>query len=119
MAPFEKLRELWSQGKDFGAAVVAKHQINKQLAPFGNMLRLNIDSTRKSVEMEMLLKGETHPIIISIDEYLVEEDATGLSIVIKRVSTSREWMTTAAQKFLVDRKFPLGREYAALLKLVI
>jgi hypothetical protein len=115
----EKLRDLWRHGKDKGAALVARHQINKRIEDYGEMLRLNIDSSTKAIEMELLLKGEAHPIILFIEEYVIEEDASGLSILIKRISTSREWMTAAAQHFLQGKKFPIPAEYAGVLKLVV
>src|ERR1043165_7810528 len=108
----EKLRDLWMHGKDRGASYLAKHQINKQLEPYGTMLRLQIDSTKKAVQLELMLKGETHPIIVSIDEYVIQEDASGLNLLVKKISTSREWITVVGEKFLVGRKIPISKEYA-------
>jgi hypothetical protein len=115
---FETLRELWTQGKDIGVGFLAKHQLNKKIEPYGSMLRLNIDSQKKSVEMELMLKGETHPMIVKIEEYTLEENSAGLYITVKRISTSREWITVAAEQFLLNKRFAIPREYAAALKLV-
>ena len=116
---WEAFRQVLSQGKDWGAGVLARTQLNKRLEPYGTMVRLQIDSTRKTVELELMLKGEVQPIILTVQEYAIEDDPEGLRIVIKRVSSSREWITVAAQNFVVGRKFAVPKEYAQMLRLVV
>jgi hypothetical protein len=88
------------------------------LKPYGTLTRLRLDTTNRSVEADLELLGETQPVRIHVQEYeLIEEDGRA-SIMIKRITTSRDWLTTLARDFAVDRKFDLPDSVRSFLPMI-
>ena len=102
-------RLLWGMGaKDWLMEKTAAAMLNQSvLKPYGTLTRLRLDTTNRSVEADLELIGETQSVRIHVQEYeLIEEDGR-VSIVIKRIITSRDWLTRLARDFAVDRQFEL------------
>ena len=77
------------------------------LAPYGEMTVLRLNSAECSAEAEVLLKGEAVPIIVRVLEYEIRRDDERVSVIVKQISTSREWLTHLAQSFVVGKPFEL------------
>ena len=75
------------------------------LKPYGTLTKLKLDTAARSIEAEVELNGETQPVRIQIHEYELKEENGSLYFMIKKISTSREWLTALALDFAVDRKF--------------
>ena len=88
---------------------------NAWLKPFGQATSLKLDSSNKSAEIVLELKGEQTPLRIHVQDYEVAREADGTFIVIKAVTTSREWMTGMAQAYLVGRRLPVPPEAAGMM----
>ena len=88
------------------------------IKPYGTITDLKLDTGRRSIEAEVELKGESAPVRVHIREYeIVEENGTPY-LVIKDVSTSREWLTTLAQNYAIGRRFEIpaaARSYLPML----
>src|SRR5262245_52834875 len=70
------------------------------LTPYGELTNFNLDSHNRRLEGELRLKGETHPIRIQVQAYELIRDGDRIFVVIKQISTSREWLTNLAREYL-------------------
>src|SRR5687768_1093395 len=94
--------------KDWLIEKTAVAMLNQSvLKPYGALTQLKLDTGKRSIDAELELKGETQPVRIQVHEYELLEANGAAYLVIKRISTSRDWLTRLAQDFAVDRKFEL------------
>ena len=106
---------LFSKSKDKLVESMAPSLLNNSvLKPYGRIVDLKLDSQARTFEVTLELKGEREPVQIDVQEYeLVKEDER-LLLVIKKISTSREWLTELAEHFAVGRQFELPPEARSL-----
>ena len=105
--------------KDAALSKGAQIAINKQIKEYGKMLKLNVDSKRKSLEMEVMLDGEKEPLAVFVEKYQLSEEEGKHYLTVHGVSTSRAWINTVASNYLEGKRFELPAEYAKLLKVLI
>ena len=55
--------------KDAALSKGTKIAINSQIKEYGKMLKLNLDSTQKSIEIEVMLDGEHKPLKVHMRNY--------------------------------------------------
>ena len=93
-----------------------KHWLNSKLGRYGEMLKLEIDSKRKTISLEILPKGETTPIQVKIGNYeIIEGDPGGVKL--RDVHTSREWITEVIKTLAPNPTVPV--DHANLLKIIM
>jgi hypothetical protein len=109
--------------KDWGGAVKhtlrdepVRHLLNSKLGRYGEMLKLEIDSKRKTISLEILPKGEDKPIQVTIGRYEVIEGGQG-GLKLRDIQTSREWMTEIIKTLAPEPTVKIGHE--ELLKLIM
>jgi hypothetical protein len=106
----------FSDSKDRMIEAVALPMLNNVwLKRFGQATSLKLDSTKKSAEIVLELKGEHTPLTIHVQEYEVLREPNGTFVVIKSVTTSREWMTGMAREYLVGRRLAVPPEAAGMM----
>ena len=88
---------------------------NSLLAPYGHATNLRVDSTAKTLSIEVELKGEVAPVRIEILDYDLAKQEDRYFISAAEIRTSREWLTRVAKDFLVKRRFELPSETGAML----
>jgi hypothetical protein len=92
-------------GKDRALAEMAKFLANRfAIARYGEMSNFRIDSLTKELRLELRLKGEAEPLKLRA-LYHLEQCGGKRSIVIDRVSTSREWVNLLISDFAKDQPF--------------
>ena len=92
---------------------VAKPILNRTvLAPYGEARELRLDTSGKSAEIVVALKGERDPVRITVGRYEVSEVGFDVFVTVHEIDTSREWMTELAERNVVGRAFQLPREFA-------
>jgi hypothetical protein len=85
-----------------------KPVINKFFERYGKVLTLKIDSNNKTMSAEVILKGESEPIMVSIGRYEVHsEGRQGLAL--SNIQTSRPWMTEIAAAMGPEIFVPIGK----------
>ena len=89
------------------------------LAPFGQARELRINSTNKTAEILVDLKGEAEPLSVHIGRYEFSQKGPDTYLTIHSMRTSREWMTGLAEKFLVGRALKLPAEFAGMVARVM
>ena len=105
--------------KDTALSKGAQLAINTYIKEYGEMLKFNLDSKIKSIDMEVMLEGEKEPLSIYIERYEITETNGEYKMRVYGISTSREWINTVASTYLEGKAFDIPAEYAKLLKVVI
>jgi len=110
---------LFSKIKDKTLSAGAKLAINAQVKEYGKMLKLNLNSQEKSIELEVLLDGEKESLTVKVDNYTLDEDQGKFFLKIYGVQTSRAWINTIASSYLEGKAFEIPAEYAKMLKVIV
>ena len=102
-----------SSSKDRLVENMAPSLLNKSLLkPYGRIVGLKLNSGDKALEVTLELKGEREWVLIDIQEYeLIREDGRCF-IIIKKASTSREWLTALAEKLAIGKRLEVPAEAA-------
>ncbi len=102
--------------KDVALSHGARIAMNKQISEYGEIVKLNLNSKFKTMEMEIMLDGENECINIQVEHYEITEENT---LRISGVTTSKAWITTLAHAHLEGKNFDVPDEYAKMLRAVI
>jgi hypothetical protein len=106
----------FSDAKDRMVESVALPMLNNAwLKSIGRATSLKIDSTNKTAEIHLELNGEHTPVTIHVQRYELIQDPSGIFVIIKAATTSRDWMTALAREYLVGRRLPVPPEHAAMI----
>ena len=89
------------------------------LKPYGTITKLKLDTTARSLDAELELKGEMQPVRLHVQEFEIREAEDRAFIIIRKIETSREWLTTAARDFVVDREFELPDSVKKFLPMIL
>jgi len=101
------------------SSFAARQFFNFTYARYGTMTQLKIDPESKTIDIELLLKGEREPIRILLSNYAVQPTTDGGNFSVSQVSISREWMNTLANEALVNRPIPIPANAMKWLKLAL
>jgi hypothetical protein len=88
------------------------------LKPYGTMTSLKLDTTARTIEAELDLKGETQPVRLHVREYELRDEGGKTFIVFKDIQTSREWLTKLASDFVVARPFEIPEHVRRFLPMI-
>jgi hypothetical protein len=110
---------MFGKMKDKALSTGAKMVINTQIKEYGKMLKLNLDSEKKRIEMEVMLEGEKEPLRVEVERYVLKEERGKHLLQIYGVKTSRAWINTVAASYLEGKSFEIPAEYAKMLKVVV
>jgi hypothetical protein len=106
--------------KDWLLEKTAAAMLNQSvLKPYGTLTRLKLDTGRRSIEAELELKGESQPVNIEVHEYELSEENGRSYFVVKSISTSRDWLTSLARDFAVEKKLELPESVRSFLPKVL
>ncbi len=92
---------------------------SKKFKEYGEILKLNLNSEQKSIEVEAMLDGEMEPLAVKINKYEIIEENGKHMIRIHGIETSRAWINTVASSYLEGKSFKISSEYAKMLKVVV
>lgn len=114
-----KIKGLVRKGTDLSAAAVLRKVFEKNFGKYGRLLDLWLDSAKKKARIELLLKGESSPLLISIERYALFEEGTETFVAVTEAAASREWMNLLIRDYLLDRKYRLPQAYSALARKIL
>jgi hypothetical protein len=83
---------------------------------YGFMLKLDINSGDKTINLEVLLRGEGTPLQIHIGHYEIQTGAES-GIKLSQIHTSREWITEVIQALAPEHIVKFNN--AKLLKMIL
>jgi len=93
----------------------AREYFNQRFSAIGNMTALQIDSANRRATLDLELKGENEPLHVVVDQYDLTTSDGKSYLEIKRLTTSREWMTALAAQLLIGRKLEVPEFVSSLL----
>lgn len=105
--------------KDAALSKGIKIAINSQIKEYGKMLKLNLDSQNKCIDIEVMLEGEHEPLSVHIGKYELTEERGMHFLKIHNVHTSRAWINTIASAYLEGKRFQIPSDYAKMLKVIV
>lgn len=79
----------------------------KILLPFGRATNLQIDSKAKQLSIELELNGESAPVRVDLADYEIQQEDDRYFIIVRKVTTSREWLTALATNQFCGRRIEL------------
>ena len=85
-------------------AGAVKLWFNQTQKRYGTMTTIQIDSTAKTIRLELELKGEASPVQIDVKSYELSSDAGETFIELGEIQTSREWINHLIADFLPPEK---------------
>ncbi|HLP78604.1 MAG TPA: hypothetical protein VK327_16990 [Candidatus Paceibacterota bacterium] len=83
---------------------------SQSLAPIGRATSLRIDTTAKSLGIELELKGEATPVSVEISGYEILTEGDRFFLIVQSVQTSREWLTTLAETRFCRRRIEIPEQ---------
>jgi hypothetical protein len=84
------------------------------------MINFRLDSEKKLIQVEMLLKGEAEPIKFQVGKYEIIKEDDKVYLEVKDLATNREWMNVAIGNFLKDgTKVEIPAQYERLLHIAM
>ena len=98
---------------DMFANHVLKFTINQFMEDFGKILELKIDNRNNKASLQVLLKGESVPMNITIDGYTINPNNT---LELNAVTADRAWINEIMTRFVIGRKIALPPLAATLLR---
>jgi len=105
--------------KDTILAQVTKLAINSQIKKYGNLSKLDLNTTNKSIDLEIILEGEYEPLIVHIRNYEIFEENNEYVLKIHNIITSRAWIDIAVIPYIESKALKLPSKYAKIIKKVI
>jgi hypothetical protein len=109
------IRDLARQGKDKAVSKALEVLGEAAVSRYGTLLGIELDSSSRTIVMEVMLKGEDSPVTVTVHEYRFVANGDRSSVVIGRVSVSREWLEIMARDHLTGRELEIPSRYAKLL----
>lgn len=104
--------------KDRTVSLAARKLLAAPLAPYGEMLNLQLDSQTKTLSLELLLKGEAEPVRLTLTGYeILEGNPPRLRV--GGATASREWLAVLLNQFVVGHPVELPANFAPVLRLLL
>jgi hypothetical protein len=106
----------FSNAKDRLIETMALPILNRSaLAAFGRATEIRVNTEDKALELLLELNGDDVPVRVRVGGYEFFEDGGDTFVTIHAIETSREWMTTLAERYLLGRPLKLPREVAGVI----
>lgn len=83
------------------------------------MINFRLDSEKKVIQIEMMLKGEADTIKFQIGKYKIIDEEGKVFIEISELVTNREWMNVAIANFLPDKRIEVPAKYRKALDIAM
>lgn len=93
--------------KDGALAIPLKAFINDKFSQYGEITDCSIDTKSNKLVLHALLKGERERITATIERYEIEREGEDAYIVLKKFTSSREWLALLLNRFLKDKRYKL------------
>jgi hypothetical protein len=93
--------------KEAALRAAIKTFINREIEAFGAVTELALDTGKKTMRVELDLKGEASRILINVGSYELSDKNGQIYLALKEVTASREWITGVLNKYVVSRTFRL------------
>ncbi len=111
----------WSDSGVFGSMINKglTALIEKKLAGAGTVEHVELDKQQRSIQVTLLLEGESEPLLVSLEGYRLEEQHGRTKIVFERTTASRRWMAVLLQEYGQEFSFLVPEKYASLVGFIL
>ena len=106
---------MFNTAKDALASRGAQAWANTQIARYGQVQNLKIDSGHKTIELTCQLEGEPTPVTLKILNYVIETEGNKTFIRATGFSCTRPWLQNFLTDFGQRQRLELPRWAAAAL----
>ncbi|OQX59194.1 MAG: hypothetical protein B5M52_03925 [Helicobacteraceae bacterium 4484_230] len=110
---------MFGKMKDKALTAGAKMAVNSKIKGYGEMLKLNLDSKNRCIEIEVMLDGEKETLEVTVERYELSEEDGKNFLKLHGIKTSRAWIDVVTASYLEGRAFEIPAEYVKMLKIVI
>ncbi len=105
--------------KGQAVSIAARQFLQSYLAKYGSMLNFSVQPETKSIDAEILLKGESSPIKLTLSGYEIGGTADKPTLRIAKVAASREWLEVVLREFVEGKPIDLPPKAAPLMKILL
>ena len=116
---FSSIKNMFEQGKDKTVSIALKKAANLKIEGFGEVLDLDIDSNKKSIQCTLMLDGELEALDLNIAKYEVYEKEGIYFLGIQDITTSRAWINKIIAHHLKRHDFEIPQEYASIVQMIL
>lgn len=95
---------MFNSTKNFMTGKAAQLYVNNLIARYAVLKDLKIDAQNKTVEIVCQLHGETEPIRVRVDKYLLQEKGEQRFVQIVKCTCSRPWVQNLVEDFVQGRQ---------------
>ena len=97
-----------------------KQELSNQLARYGQVLDVSLDTRERKVHLSIALKGEPEPVRIDIGKYSLVKENDKLLLIVdgQQIETSKEWLTLLLQDQAGRQRLPIPEKFAWLVELL-
>ncbi|MCP3927317.1 MAG: hypothetical protein GY714_32575 [Desulfobacterales bacterium] len=108
-----------NKGKDLTVAKALKYLVNNKIENYGKVGKFKLDSLKKTIAMDISLKGENESITIDIINYKFEKVNNEVLFLFSSVNASRKWLTNLINDFLSGNKIKIPEKIAGVVKSIM
>ena len=106
---------MFKAAKDALASEAARRYVNGVIERYGKVQELRIDSRRHQMKAVCLLDGETEPIVVDVENYVIQDHGEKKSVQITALKCSRIWLERLLEDYVRGRHIALPSWAAAAL----
>ncbi|MBF0197368.1 MAG: hypothetical protein HQL32_06640 [Planctomycetes bacterium] len=97
----------------------ARQLLNRKIRDFGTIEELKVDLRRRRIYLSVLLKGEENCLHITCDNVSLKAvPQGGGTMVIHSASSSREWVNSILNSFVLGKDFYLPQDIMQVLRII-
>ena len=112
-------KDLLDKTKGQAVSMAGRQFLNAYLEKYGTMLNFSVQPDTKTITAEILLKGESAPLRLTLGGYEIGGPADKPTLRIANATASREWLEVVLKEYLVGKPIDLPPKAAPLLKLLL
>ncbi len=101
--------------KDGALSVGLRAFFNEKFGEYGEVRDCAVDTAKGSIVAHVVMRGERDPITVTIDRYELLQDDGKVFIVIRKLTTTRQWITLLLNRVLDGRRFEIPASVSKIL----
>jgi hypothetical protein len=94
---------MFNLAKNFMTGKAAQVYVNNLIARYAVLQDLKIDTQNKTVDLLCQLHGETQPVRVRIDKYVIQERGEKRFVEVVKCTCSRPWIQALVEDFVQGR----------------
>ena len=103
--------------KDKVISSALKKVLNSKFSRIGEILRVDFNSSSKSLSARLSLKGEEKPLDIHLENYRIFQDGDRCLLSVEKVRTSKEWLNHLFDMHLKKQELELPGHLVPIIRM--